>query len=137
MPPEQRRRRVLDRIGATGSVLCAVHCALLPVVIALLPAFGVASAWNEHFEEWFAVFATVLGSFALVAGYRRHRALHALALLLPGLLIVWVGVLYAPLHHSVLPHALVMTLGGSLVALAHLANLRLDHAHVHGPECMH
>lgn len=124
-----------DRVGFLASLICAAHCALLPIVIALLPAFGVAGALNEHFEELFAVFATVLGLFALVVGYRRHRALHALALLVPGLLIVWVGVLYPPLHHSVVPHAIAMTLGGGLVALAHLANLRLNREHADGASC--
>jgi hypothetical protein len=135
MPPESRRRRLLDRIGATGSLLCAVHCAALPLLIAILPSLGIASWLSEDFEEWFAVFATVLGSFALIAGYRRHRALHALVLLVPGLLLIWVGVMYSPLHHSVLPHAVVMTLGGSLIALAHLANLRLHREHVDGSTC--
>ncbi|MFZ5638224.1 MAG: MerC domain-containing protein [Pseudomonadota bacterium] len=124
-----------DRVGVVASFLCAAHCALLPVVIALLPAFGVAGALNEYFEEAFAVFATVLGLVALITGYRRHRALHALALLVPGLLVVWVGVLYPPLHHSVLPHAVAMTIGGCLVALAHLANLRLTREFGHSGPC--
>ena len=57
--------------------------------------------------------------------------------MLPGLLILWLGVLYAPLHQSQWPHALVMTLGGTLVGLAHLANLRLNAGHMHGPSCAH
>ena len=32
--------RLADRFGATASFLCAVHCALLPLVIAALPAIG-------------------------------------------------------------------------------------------------
>ena len=27
---------VLDRLGATGSLLCAIHCALLPLEVALV-----------------------------------------------------------------------------------------------------
>ena len=34
MSPLQRHRLV-DRLGAYGSVLCAIHCALLPLVIIL------------------------------------------------------------------------------------------------------
>lgn len=139
-PPEVMRKPAptlhkADRVGFVASMLCAAHCALLPVVIALLPALGVAGSINEHFEEGFAVFATVLGLAALITGYRRHRAVHALMLLVPGLLIVWVGVLYPPLHHSVLPHAVAMTLGGCLVALAHLANLRLNREFGHSGAC--
>lgn len=137
MPPELRRRRFLDRIGATGSLLCAVHCALLPLLIAVLPTFGVSAWLKQDVEVWFVLFATLVGVSSMVIGYRRHRAVRALGLVLAGLVALWVGVMYAPLHASVWPHALVMTAGGTLVALAHLANLRLDHAHVHGPQCTH
>lgn len=126
-----------DRIGATASMLCAVHCALLPLVIALLPSLGIAAWLGEGFEEGFVVFATLFGLFTLVTGYRKHRALRALRLLVPGLAILWFGVLYAPLHHSLWPHAFTMTLGGTLVGLAHLANLKLTAVHVHDAGCMH
>ena len=66
-----------------------------------------------------------------------QRAGGVLALLVPGLAVLWVGVLYAPLHHSVVPHAVAMTFGGTLVGLAHLANLRLNHGHVHDATCAH
>jgi hypothetical protein len=70
-------------------------------------------------------------------GYRRHHTVRALALLLSGLAALWLGILYAPLHHAAVPHAVVMTLGGTLVAVAHLVNLRLNHSHVHDASCAH
>ena len=126
-----------DRIGATGSLVCAIHCALLPILIALLPSLGVALWLGDGFERVFVVFVTLFGLSVLAWSYRRHRALRALSLMLPGLAALWLGVLYAPLHHALLPHALVMTLGGSLVGLSHLINLRLNHGHVHSAACAH
>lgn len=131
------RRRLLDRLGAYGSLVCAAHCALLPVVIALLPSVGLASLAGDGLEYGFVAFATLLGLFSVIWGYRLHREVRALSLLMPGLLILWFGVLYQPLHQTMLPHALAMTLGGTLVALAHLANLRLNHRHVHSASCGH
>ena len=58
-------------------------------------------------------------------------------MLLFGLAALWAGVLYAPLHEPVVPHAIVMTVGGTLVGLAHLLNLRLNHWHVHDASCAH
>jgi len=130
-------RRLLDRIGATGSIVCAIHCALLPVAIAVLPSLGIAVWLGDGFEQAFVLFATLLGLFSVVWGYRRHGAIRALGLLLPGLAVLWAGVLYAPLHHALVPHALAMTLGGTLVGLAHVANLRLNHGHVHTENCAH
>lgn len=136
-PEGQASTPLFDRIGATGSLVCAIHCALLPLVIALLPSLGIAAWLGEGFERGFVIFASLLGVSTLVWSYRRHRAVRALGLLIPGLAALWLGVLYAPLHHSLVPHAMVMTFGGTLVGLAHLANLRLNHGHVHDATCVH
>ncbi|MBB1089484.1 MerC domain-containing protein [Lysobacter sp. SG-8] len=131
------RHRLIDRFGALGSLLCAVHCALLPILIATLPSLGIAGWLDDRFEVAFVVFATALGLFSVIWGYRRHGAVRALSLLLPGLAVLWIGVLYRPLHESLVPHAVAMTFGGTLVGLAHLANLRLNHGHVHDASCAH
>jgi len=135
MSPAQRSHRLIDRFAALGSLLCAIHCALLPILMAALPALGIGAWLGDGFEQGFVLFATCVGLFSVVWGYRRHGAVRALGLLLPGLAILWIGVLYSPLHHSLWPHAIAMTLGGSLVGLAHLANLRL--VHVHDAACAH
>ena len=77
-------RRLLDRIGATGSIVCAIHCALLPIAIAVLPSLGIAVWLGDGFEQAFVLFATLLGVFSVVWGYRRHGAIRALGLLVPG-----------------------------------------------------
>lgn len=126
MPPHVRRS-LLDRLGATGSLLCAVHCALVPLLIALAPTLGAAGWLDGGFEFGFVLFATGLGLYSLVTGYRRHGEVRALWLLIPGLVALWLAILFRPLHEATLPHALAMTVGGALVGLAHLANLRLNH----------
>ncbi|MFC5576634.1 MerC domain-containing protein [Lysobacter niabensis] len=130
-------RSLLDRFGAVGSLVCAIHCALLPLAIAILPSLGIAAWLGDDFERGFVLFATMLGLFSVIWGYRRHGAVRALSLLLPGLAALWTGVLYDPLHHALVPHAIAMTVGGTLVGLAHLANLRLNHGHVHDASCVH
>jgi len=35
-------RHLLDRFGATGSMLCAVHCAVIPVLLAAAPSLGLS-----------------------------------------------------------------------------------------------
>jgi hypothetical protein len=136
-PASQPSSALLDRIGATGSLLCAIHCALLPLLIALLPSLGIAGWLGDGFELGFVLFASLFGLAVLAWSYRRHRTLRALALLVPGLVALWTAVLFPPLHHSLVPHAVAMTFGGTLVGLAHLANLRLNHGHVHDASCVH
>ncbi|MGH8032179.1 MAG: MerC domain-containing protein [Luteimonas sp.] len=132
-----RLHALLDRFGATGSLICAIHCALMPLVLAAIPSFGLAAWLGDGFERGLVLFVTLMGLFSLVWGYRRHRRFRALGLLLLGLATLWSGVLYDPWHHSITWHAVVMTLGGVLIGVAHLLNLRLNHGHVHDASCAH
>jgi hypothetical protein len=129
-----RRKGLLDRLGATGSMLCAVHCAALPVVLALAPAIGAGLA-SESFEIGFIAFASAIGLTSLVVGYRRHRRRGPLFVLLPGAALLWCAVLIEPLHHQLVAHALAMATGGTLVAIAHVLNLRLSHRRAHAAVC--
>lgn len=132
--------RVADRVGATASFLCAIHCAALPFVLALLPFLGLEFLADHRFERGFVLFACLLAMLAMVRGYRRHQ--HPLPLLLatPGLALLLLGVTYAE-HYSIIVHSVLVTCGGLLLAAAHFVNLRRDsvhkHAHVHGAHCAH
>jgi hypothetical protein len=131
-----RRLRLADRVGAAGSLVCAVHCALLPLLIAALPTLGLGLAGEANFERGFTVFATALALATLVSGYRRHRLLGALMFLVPGVLAIWFGA-FGPLGHEGSTHSVLMAIGGTLVGAAHLLNIRLAHGHLHGATCNH
>jgi len=88
-------------------------------------------------EQVMVGFVTLLGRCSRVWGVRRHGALRARGFLIPGVVALWAGVLYDPRHHNAVPHAVVMTIGGLLVGVAHLVNLRLNHGHVHDASCAH
>jgi hypothetical protein len=139
LPPVQRWSvsRWVDSLGTAGATLCAVHCALLPFALALLPVLGLGILASSGFELGFVIFATALAITSLWHGYRRHRAYHAMAFLVPGLVSLWSGLLVPVLHSSTIAHAVAMSVGGTLVAVAHLVNLRLSQGHVHGEDCAH
>lgn len=139
--PLQRRQhgylRWADSFGSVSAIVCALHCALLPFFIALLPALGMGVLATSGFEYAYVAFATALALTSLWLGYRRHRVFRALAFLVPGLAAVWAGVLWPFLHDDAIRHAVAMTAGGTLIAVAHLVNLRLAHGHVHDASCVH
>jgi len=118
---------VADRIGATASLICALHCAALPFVLAVLPALGLGFLADHLFERIFIACASALALTVLLHAYRRHRDAHALMLLAPGLVLLWIGGFIVDGHDTVGLHALLVVLGGSCVALAHLTNLRIQH----------
>ena len=132
--------RVADRVGAAASFLCAIHCALLPFVLALLPFLGLEFLADHRFERGFVLFACVLAMVALIRGFRRHQRPLPLMLAIPGLALLVFGVTFAQ-NFSIVLHSVMVTCGGLLLASAHFVNLRRDsrpaHAHVHDAHCAH
>lgn len=125
-----------DRLGATASFLCAVHCALLPFVIALLPLIGLGFLADHRFERVFVACAAALASATIFTAWRRHRKLNALFLLVPGITLLLAGIAIDIGAHEWLHTGLVIC-GGVLVASAHVVNLLLTHRHVHSAHCGH
>lgn len=138
MPPPSRPapRRAIDIFGATGSMICALHCAALPFLLALVPALGLTVLADDSFERGFVVFASLFALFSLVIGYRRHRVFHALMFLVPGIAVLGLGA-FSSWHADPLSHAVLMSAGGTLIACAHVLNLRLSHGHIHDSGCRH
>lgn len=135
-PAVPRRFAVLvDRIGATASLLCAVHCVLLPFVLALLPLIGLGFLAGHTFERIFVACAAALASASILTAYRRHRKPHALFLMVPGIVLLVFGVAIDINAHVVIHTASVVS-GGVLVASAHITNLVLAHRH-HCESCVH
>jgi hypothetical protein len=126
-----------DRIGAMASFLCAIHCAALPFVLALLPLLGLGFLADHRFERGFVMFACALALVSLISGYRHHHRSLPLFLALPGLALLITGVTFAE-NYSIALHSALVTCGRLLVASAHFVNLRTHRAfHVHGPQCAH
>jgi len=128
--------RLADRFGATASFLCALHCAALPLLMAVLPALGLGFLANHEFERAFIAFASVLALASLAIGFRRHRRVRAFWFLVPGVMLLLLGIVI-DIDGQPLTHAVLVSLGGTLVALSHLTNLRLAHGHVHDAACGH
>lgn len=130
-PPAVSPRRVAvlaDRVGATASLLCAVHCMLLPFVLALLPLIGLEFLAGHTFERVFVACAAALAGTSIITAYRRHRRPHALYLMAPGIALLVFGIIIDIDQHIVIHTASVVT-GGLLVASAHVTNLVLSHRH--------
>src|ERR1700750_374737 len=62
-----------DALGVATSVVCAIHCAALPLVLTSFPLFGINILHNNFFESGMIALAFVIGSVALYHGYKRHH----------------------------------------------------------------
>jgi uncharacterized membrane protein (UPF0136 family) len=117
----------LDRLGVAASCSCALHCALTPLVVGVLPLAGLSLFADERVEWALLGLSVGLGAVSLLPGYfSRHRRVRAVALFAAGLcLIVAARVLLEEGSRLEIPSVVV---GALLIAAAHLVNRRMCRA---------
>ena len=62
-----------DGLGIATSLLCAIHCLILPLLLTSLPIFGVNIVHNGVFEWGMIALAFSIGAYALLHGYKTHH----------------------------------------------------------------
>ena len=109
-----------DIMGMLTSALCAIHCALLPVVVSSLPVFGVNIIHNAYFEWSMIGLAFAIGSYSLLHGFNRHhRSSLPLLIFFFGFLLLLLKQFFHPYENWFL------ILAVPLIICAHFINYRL------------
>lgn len=62
-----------DALGIVASVACAIHCAILPLMLSSLPLFGINIINNVSFELFMIGLAMAIGVYSLWHGYKKHH----------------------------------------------------------------
>lgn len=88
-------RQWADRLGIWTSALCLVHCLLTPVLLSLSAVMAHLLPAEESTHRTLAVLVALFGTCALVSGFRRHRRVAVILLMLGGLACIagaaWCG----------------------------------------------
>ena len=123
-----------DAIGISASVLCAIHCALLPLFLSSLPLFGYNIINNLPFEIGMIFLALCIGSYSLYHGYKKHH--HSW---LP-LITFFGGFIFLVLKQFFVQYETWLLIPAVFfIVLAHILNFRLcrAHNHAHADDCNH
>jgi hypothetical protein len=123
-PPSSTLRWV-DRLSSLTATICALHCALVPVLFALVPALRLALhsfnadyrdlamwlLWSMRFERTLIVVVSVLTVLTLVL----HRAgLTAWLLRTTGIALMLTAAFLLPAQNAI-EHAALLALGSALL----------------------
>ncbi len=84
----------LVRLSAAGtglSLLCAIHCFLTAVLLALAPVLGTLALFDESVEEVLIVVAVIVAAVVLAAGFRKHRRRKVLGLFVLAVVLIAIG----------------------------------------------
>jgi len=123
-----------DAFGIAASVACAIHCAVLPLLLSSLPLFGINIIENQGFEFLMIALAFIVGVYSLYHGRKKHHhSFYPMVLFAAGISLLFIK----SMLHS---HSLMLLLPAvSLVVIAHYLNYKLcrAHNHAHADDCNH
>ena len=109
-------------MGIATSLACAIHCALLPILLSTLPVFGINIIHNSFFEWGMIVLAFLVGSYSLFHGFiKHHRSWIPVLIFSTGFCFLVLKQFYSPVEYLFLFIAVTLIIG------AHFYNYRLCH----------
>ena len=118
-----------DALGIGASLACAIHCAVLPLVLTSLPLFGINIVNNKAFEYFMIALAFVIGSYALWHGYKRHHhRIMPFLLFTAGMLLLLAKQYWHQYELFILPFAVLF------IVSAHIINFRSCRIQEYAPE---
>lgn len=109
-------------MGIATSLACAIHCALLPVLMSSLPIFGINIIHNSFFEWGMISLAFLVGSYSLFHGFvKHHHSYIPIAIFSTGFVFLVLKQFYVPYGNWFLAIAVI------LIISAHYHNYRICH----------
>ncbi len=105
----------------TASILCAIHCAVVPLLITSLPLLGLGFLANPWVEWSMITFAVFIGFYAIGLSYfRAHHKVLPIILMVAGFLIIIAGHIFVTDWRE----AIIVPIGGFHIAAAHFFNYK-------------
>lgn len=119
---QQKKHHQLDHLGIGMSLLCAVHCSVLPIILTLTPLVGLKFLTNNYVEIAIIVSSLMLACFSLAKSYRVHSNKWPLIRVCVGFSSIALG------HFFAGPNIewIFLTFGGLIIASAHWRNWKLN-----------
>jgi uncharacterized membrane protein len=123
-----------DALGIAASVACAIHCAVLPLIMSSLPILGINIINNFWFELFMILLALGIGLHSLTHGFKKHHhRLLPIIIFVIGISLLMVKQILHQYQLWFLIPAVV------LIVAAHFINYRQCRIadHCHAEDCKH
>ena len=136
LPSSDKHRSFLDSIAVVLSGICLLHCLALPLVLTGLPIVNTVLLDEEIFHSIMIIVILPISVIALTIGCRQHRDPLTMILGAIGLSILTAMALFGHDMVGVTGERIVTSVGGLILAAAHIRNFlccREDHCE-HEPQ---
>ncbi|MFZ9589435.1 MAG: MerC domain-containing protein [Chitinophagaceae bacterium] len=123
-----------DALGIAASIACAIHCAVLPLVMSSLPILGINIINNFWFEVFMILLAMGIGLHSLTHGFKKHHhRLLPIIVFIIGISLLLIKQVFHQYQIWFLVPAVI------LIVSAHFINYRQCRIadHCHAEDCKH
>ena len=122
-----------DQTSIGISLVCAIHCLFVPVLLVALPSLASLPLESEMFHVWMVVAVLPISMFALTLGCKKHKRYKIFFLGALGLISLISALLLESLVGEI-GEKLLTLLGAGLIAWGHFTNFKLCQQH-DNPDC--
>ena len=114
-----------DNLAISLSVLCALHCLLLPVAIIFLPAISATFVGSEDFHKTMLYFVIPSSVIALSLGCKMHGKYHVYLYGFLGILTLIIAAFFAHDYFGENGETFLTLLGAGIISYGHFRNQKL------------
>jgi hypothetical protein len=119
----KKSRSISDILGITVSLVCAVQCALAPIILSIAP---IIPKWAHFGHGWIWIsLILAIAAWSIGKGYTKHKNKTVLLTAIAGILLLLFGTVFEE-KLTVLLESVVFASGGFLLTIAHWKNYKLE-----------
>lgn len=85
------RGALADSAGMIASIVCAIHCAAMPLMVGYLPLLGLDWLAGESFHRVMAIICFALAGSAFFPGWKKHGSLIPVTVGITGVMLLSVA----------------------------------------------
>ncbi len=113
-----------DKVAATLSILCALHCLFMPAFLIVSTGIFALSMDNEIIHYAILFVAIPISLFALNRGYKNHKIKNLFFIGITGILILFAAIMLPDSAYQEQLEKALTVLGSILVVYAHYKNYK-------------
>lgn len=121
---DRTRAPALDSVAVILSGTCMVHCLALPILVTLFPIVQGSLLEEQYFHLILLGLILPTSLIALTVGCRKHKDRMTMVLGVVGLITLTFTAIFGHELFGILGERIITTLGGLILATAHIQNYR-------------
>jgi EamA domain-containing membrane protein RarD len=115
----------IDKMAIGLSMICTVHCLLLPIALVILPTLSASIFGDEGFHQWLLIAVIPTSVIALSMGCKSHKKFSVITTGLLGLVILTLAAFFGHDLLGELGETMASLFGALLIISSHLRNYAL------------